>query len=485
MRKKSELFFSSVLIPVDFLAFLTAFLLAYVIRVRLDTRPVAYPLGLEFFLTLFLLIAPVMLLIFAIVGLYNQSSRRTPLSEIGKVFVGVSGAFMFVLLLDFFVARPLFSSKLIPMYAYGISIVTVISGRLIVRAIQRTLFRTGLGVYNAVVIGSGWLAAQIVRNIETTGMSGYRIVAVLETGNDAPREFNGYPVYKSLDTYLAKYPNTVIDEIIQADSNLNHDEILHLVEYATANHMVYRFVPNQLGLFTANARVASFAGLPTVELRRTPLDGWGRIIKRLFDFVGAAAGLIILSPLLLFIATCSKLTDPGPVLYKHKRLSRENQVFYVYKFRTMKLAFCTGGAYSGKTDAEIFREIGRPELIDEFKKEQKLKNDPRISNIGQFLRRTSLDELPQLFNILAGTLSIVGPRPIVEAELEKYGKQGSSLLALKPGLTGLWQASGRNDVGYAERVRMDIYYVENWSLWLDIKIIGRTIMSVLKRDGAY
>jgi undecaprenyl-phosphate galactose phosphotransferase len=151
----------------------------------------------------------------------------------------------------------------------------------------------------------------------------------------------------------------------------------------------------------------------------------------------------------------------------------------------MKQYYSVDPQFKGKTPPEIFRQLGRPELAEEFERDQKVQRDPRVSKIGGFLRRTSLDELPQLINAWVGDLSLVGPRPIVPKELERYGEQGASFLALKPGITGLWQISGRSDIGYDERVKLDIYYVENWSLWLDFKIILSTIRVIFTHDGAY
>jgi len=151
----------------------------------------------------------------------------------------------------------------------------------------------------------------------------------------------------------------------------------------------------------------------------------------------------------------------------------------------MKQDYCTGGKFGNKSDLEILKTFNDPKLIEEFKRDQKVKNDPRISVIGKFLRSTSLDELPQLLNILKGELSLVGPRPIVEKELPRYGEVQDLFLRIKPGLTGLWQVSGRNDIDYDERVKLDIYYIENWSLWLDVKIFFKTIWVLLKGSDGY
>jgi exopolysaccharide biosynthesis polyprenyl glycosylphosphotransferase len=296
----------------------------------------------------------------------------------------------------------------------------------------------------------------------------------------------GVPLYKSLEEVDTQIQNGLhVDEIIQADSALEPEEILNFVAYATNSHITYRFIPNHFGLFATNAAYGTFAGMPVLEIRLTSLEGWGRIIKRAFDLVGAAVGLVLLSPLFLLIAVAIKVADPGPIFFRHRRLSKAGVDVYVYKFRSMKQIFSTDKKYKGKTPSEIFRLLGRPELAEEFEKEQKVQDDPRVSKIGAFLRRTSLDELPQLFNALKGDLSLVGPRPIVPVELERYGAQGASFLSLKPGITGLWQVSGRSDVSYEDRVKLDIYYVENWSLWLDIKILLKTIGVLLRRRGAY
>ena len=487
MRKRSELFFSLILVPVDCLALVSAFVAAYILRVRIDGRPVAHPIAGLTFLKLSLLVLPIWIIIFALVGLYNQSNLRGRLSEFGKVIVAVSGGVMVLIILDFFSREPLFPSKAVPIYAYALGIIFVAFGRVVVRAIQRSLFRYGIGLHRVLLVGSGKLAQRIYADLSQP-RSGYQVVGAIDHARGASKRLLGLSLYQNLSDAAVVLRDPGIDQILQADSALEPEEVLELVTYATNHQISYRFVPNQFGLYAINSSFSNVAGIPLLEIRLTPLDGWGRIIKRIFDLIGATIGLILLSPVFLVIAIAIKIADPGAVFFRHRRLSRTGGEVFIFKFRSMRQRYCDDSKdprYKGKTPQEIFRLLGHPELVEEFERDQKVENDPRISPIGNFLRRTSLDELPQLINAWIGDLSLVGPRPIVPLELDRYGDQSASFLALKPGITGLWQTSGRSDLGYDERVKLDIYYVENWSLWLDFKIIMSTIRVIFKRGGAY
>jgi len=481
MRKNSQLIFNALLPFVDFAAILLAFVLAYVLRVKLDNRPVPNPIRALLFLKIVLVVLPVWIFIFALLGLYSLTSVRSRFDEISKVFIGVSGGTMFLIMADFFARNPIFPSRAIPVYGYILSFVFVVTARLIVDSIERFLFRFGLGTRRVLLVGSGPIAQGLYGSLGNTNKTGYNVVAVLDRLKVHSKGFPGAKIIKNLD----ELSGTKIDEMLQADSALPPEDVLELVNYANNNQIVYRFVPNQFGLFATNSRITSVGGEQVIEILSTPLEGWGRIIKRLFDILGAGLALIILSPVFLVIAISMRLTDDGPIFYKHERLSRSGKPVGVYKFRSMYWKYCDGPNRPYKTAAQALAAMGRKDLLDEFKTNQKLVHDPRVMPVGRFLRRTSLDELPQLFNVLKGNMSMVGPRPILEEELPRYGKNTAIFLALKPGLTGLWQISGRNDIGYDERVKLDIYYVEHWSLLLDIKILLKTAAVVLRKGGAY
>jgi len=212
------------------------------------------------------------------------------------------------------------------------------------------------------------------------------------------------------------------------------------------------------------------------QIRNNMARRHNRIIKRLFDIVCTCIGIICLSPVFLAISLWIYKDSPGPIIFKHRRVGRHGKEFNCYKFRSM----CV--------DADVkLKELltKDPEARKEWEKEFKLKDDPRITRSGAFLRKTSLDELPQLFNVLKGEMSLVGPRPIIQAEVPKYGKYIEDFYMVRPGVTGMWQTSGRSDTTYDERVQMDTWYVRNWDVWFDIVLIWRTIGVVLRHKGAY
>jgi len=474
------------LVPLDFLALLAAFVAAYIIRVKLEGKPVAHPIAAIDFVHIIMILLPVWIIIFALSGLYVQSNLRGRLGEIGKVFVAVSGGVMFSILLDFFRPESLFPSKAVPIYAYGLGLVFVLVSRTFVRTLQRWLFQFGIGVHNAVIVGSGEIAQRIAPDLQQP-FSGYHLLACVDTARGAGRRMKGLPIFDTVEEAIAEVaPRGELDEIIQADSALDPDQVLELVNYATNHQIGYRFVPNQFGLYASNSVLGTLGGVQMIEIRLTPLDGWGRVAKRVFDLMGSVFGIVVLSPLLAAVALAVKVADPtGPMLYRHHRLSRNGRDVYVLKFRTMLWRYCDGPGRPYKTAQQTFKAMGRADLIEEFERSQKVSDDPRVSRFGRFLRKTSLDELPQLFNVLIGDMSLVGPRPIIPSELEHYGDRGGVFLALKPGITGLWQISGRSDISYDDRVKLDIYYVEHWSLRLDLKILLKTVVAIVGARGAY
>jgi Undecaprenyl-phosphate galactose phosphotransferase WbaP len=217
-------------------------------------------------------------------------------------------------------------------------------------------------------------------------------------------------------------------------------------------------------------------GLTGIHLQQNLMLPMPRFTKRCVDIAAAVIGGILLSPLLFYLAVAVKMSSRGPILYGHERIGKHGRRFRAWKFRTM--------FQNASVVLEQYLDV-HPEMQEEWQRDHKLRCDPRITRIGKFLRKTSLDELPQLWNVLRGQMSLVGPRPIVTAEIAKYGPYFALYTAVTPGITGLWQVSGRNNTTYDERVQLDTYYVRNWSLWIDFFLLLRTIRIVLFARGAY
>ncbi len=236
-------------------------------------------------------------------------------------------------------------------------------------------------------------------------------------------------------------------------------------------------MPGNSELLTGNIQVDLFQAVPVIAVHQTALIGWGRIVKRLTDLSLGTLAIIIASPIFLIVIV-AELLSGGSVFFRQKRLTRFNREFYAYKFRSNNLT------YNGLLPEEAFKKMGRPDLLEDYRKNgDMLPNDPRITRLGRFLRRTSLDELPQLFNVVRGDISLVGPRALVPSELELYDKR-HTILSVKSGLTGLAQVSGRRNISFEERRKLDLYYVQNWSFWGDMVILARTIWIVLFHKGA-
>jgi len=470
---------------IDFIVLSLSFLLAYHIRTNIDIRPLANPTTAIAYIKLVLTLSTIGIIIFFFAGLYNIKKPESRIDELKKIFLAVSTGVMMIIILDFVKTQHIFPAKSIPIYAWAIAIVAVSISRQLLRELQRYLFKFGVGVQNTVVIGANRISQLILSEIKRKPYLGYNIIGILDK-RKIGEDFLGYKVIGSENMLpeLARKRN--VDEIIQANPQLSPSNVAEMISLSDQYKIDFKFAPSLFGVYTTNTSVNILAGIPIVELKKTPLEGWGRIIKRLMDIIGSLMALIIFSPILIIVILLVKISSNGPLLYKHKRLGRFGKNFYLYKFRTMKIEYCRGDGYGGKQAEEYFQKLmSDPDKKEEFTKDFKLKDDPRVTSIGTFLRKTSLDELPQLINVLKGEMSLVGPRPVVEEEIEKYGSNKQQRLILKPGMTGLWQISGRNDLTYSERAKLDIYYIENWSLFLDIKILFKTLLVFFKVKSAY
>lgn len=471
--KKAELFFSFLLLPVDYLMIVLAGMAAYSLRFQsfiTGVRPVIYALPFSRYLEIVSVMALGWLVMFALAGLYATRGGRRFRSEATRVIFACSTATLALIVWIFFLKTELFSSRFIILAVWGCSIVTVLVGRLLVRGLQRLLYLIGYGVHQVAIVGANHGTEQLVQAITNQPTLGLRVVARASNFDSAVRQqFSGL------------HASHHFDEVLQLDPNMPGDQMLEIVDWCDEHHVTFKYAPNLFQAQATNIEITTLAGMPLIELRKTPLEGWGRIIKRLFDIIASIILIIVSSPIMLLIAIAVRLDSAGPVIYKNQRMSK-NGVFNTYKFRSMKVEHCTGSGYGGQS-AEQFEEKLVQELSQRNGPVYKVLNDPRRTRIGRFLERTSLDELPQFFNVLIGNMSLVGPRPHQPREVAKYQRHHKQVLAIKPGITGLAQISGRSDLDFNEEVRLDTYYIENWSLLFDLWILIRTPWVVISRHS--
>ncbi|MFV2045309.1 MAG: exopolysaccharide biosynthesis polyprenyl glycosylphosphotransferase, partial [Anaerolineales bacterium] len=281
------------------------------------------------------------------------------------------------------------------------------------------------------------------------------------------------PVLGSLDQLDELVAKHNIGELVLATSALSREDMLGIFErYGVSNGVNVRLSSGLFEVITTGLDIREIGYVPLVSVNRVRLTGTNRILKLLLDYALTIPGLILISPLLLLIALAVKLDSRGSVIYRRRVMGLNGREFDAFKFRTM----VTNGHEMIEAD---------PELKAELDEQHKLKDDPRVTRLGAFLRRFSLDELPQLFNVILRDMSLVGPRMISPPEMSKYDQWGINLLTVRPGITGMWQVSGRSEINYAERVRLDMHYIRNWSIWLDLHLVLQTIPAVLKARGAY
>jgi len=454
--KKSELIFNSLLVPVDFLMFLFAGIVAYFLRVSpliVQYRPVLFALNLPFqrYLVLLLGVSILGILIFAISGLYNISARKRLFKDFFQIVIALSATLLVVILYIFFSSQ-LFESRFIILIAWILAIFFISLGRFFVKKLQRYLVgKYNIGIHRVIVIGHDKMTRKIINEIKRHPDLGYRII----------KHFSELKINKIKKFLLSFKPQ--IDAVILASPKYERNEVLEFVDFCEEQRIGFKFVPNLFQTITTNLELDTFDSAPLLEIKRTSLDGWGKIIKRGIDILSSGIGLIILSPLFLILGLIIKLDSSGSVFVKLKRISQRKE-FNLYKFRSM-----VKNAESMKKGLMKHNERKNSPLF-------KMKNDPRITKTGRILRKIRLDEIPQLINVFKGEMSLIGPRPHQPDEINKYEKHHKKVLLIKPGITGIAQISGSSDLPFEEEVKLDTYYIENWSPKKDIYILLKTFI---------
>lgn len=462
--KRSELFFSAITVPTDYVALIASALLAYQIRYLPSVqkiRPVVFNLNFFNFFLLALCIGLVWIVIYAIAGLYRIKGTKSFYDEFGRIFLATSAGVAFVTL-AMVSTRNLFDSRFIILSSWLFSIILVSIERACVRNIQRFLYKKGIGVHRVILIGDGELAQKLSVEFNDNPRLGYKIIESYPSFDVAIKE-----------KIIAMAKNDSFDEIIETDTNMPHASMLEIVDLAHEYHRDFKYAADLFRTRASNFGIETYADVPIVEIRRTPLIGWGRILKRIFDIIFSIILIIIALPIMFIAAIAIKIDSDGSIFFKYKRVGERGRVINFIKFRTM-----IKDAHKYRFDKEFLQ---KQKNLREGSPMMKFENDPRITRVGKFLRKWSIDELPQFFLVLFGKMSLVGPRPHEIEEVEKYTRMQKNVLAVKPGITGMAQVSGRSDLNFNDEVRLDTYYIENWSLVMDIKILLKTPGAVFKK----
>ena len=473
MRKKSDLILRLCLILGDAVALIASFAMAYYIRVRVDPRPYVFTTQLSEFIQTVVIVVPVMLVIIAVLGLYKKSIvvNKSRLPERVRLLVAAVLSVAALIVYDFFTGKEIFPVRIMAVTAVVLCFVFLLVERILVRLLIRVIFKSDYAARRAIVIGNSKNTEYLADYIASHPESGYRLAGVVANKKFIPKDLKARH-YSSLKEALK---HARADVIFQTDEKSTE----YVYKQSVERHLLYYFVPSETALSSHFGELELIGNTPAVLVMTTPLTGGNAVIKRVFDILFSVLAIIVTAIPMLIVWIVIKCTDlKHSAFYTDERLTQYNRRFRCYKFRTMK------PEYSGLTAEEAFEKMGKPELVKKYRRDgDYMKNDPRITGVGKFLRRTSLDELPQLFNILKGDISLIGPRALLPGELRDYGDR-SLILTVRSGLTGFAQVSGRRDIPFEERRALDIYYVRNWSLGLDISIFFKTIVVVFRGEGA-
>ena len=469
MIKDNQTILNRMHVVMDMVITAAAYALAYVLKFFIfnaDTTGVGVLPPKDYFGVLLFLIPGYMLLYYScnVYGPKRTGKRRNEIASIIKA--NTIGIALYIVILYVFVQEMNYSRSMMAIF-YVLNIVITTISRIVLRKVLRSMRKRGYNLKHVLVVGYSRAAESYIDRLQWNPQWGYVVCGVLDDTVPEGTPYKGVKVLGDIDRLTPILQENKLDEIAIALSLKDYDRLEEIVNICEKSGVHTKFIPDYNSLIPSRPYTEDLMGLPVINIRYVPLTNTGNmVIKRAMDIVGSFCGIVILSPLLLLIALLVKFTSPGPIIFKQERVGLHNMPFYMYKFRSME-----------------------QQTADDEKKGWTIKNDPRVTPIGKFLRRTSLDELPQLFNILKGDMSLVGPRPERPQWVEKFKEEIPRYMIkhqVRPGLTGWAQVSGyRGDTSIKKRIEYDLYYIENWSLSFDIKIILLTFLTGFINKNAY
>jgi len=409
--------------------------------------------------------------IFAIRRLYTIRLTGTWFRQAWTIASSATMGMAF-LITYYFVFEPPSNSRLLVPFVWAMSIIILCLGRLIASVVMGLLYRLGIAETRLLVVGSGRLGKMIMQHIAANPNLGYALVGFLHDMEAPPSDFGRFKMLGTLEDLGLVIRSMQVDEVIIALPAHLHQQCIRTVRLCERVGASFKLVPDLYELSLSRIDMEAVEGIPLIGIKQASLNSVQRAIRRAVDILVAILLIVLGSPLWLCIALAIRLDSPGRVIYKTTRIGLNGKPFKMYKFRSMY-----NGSDKLKATLMAQNEAQGPLF--------KMRDDPRITPMGRFLRRRSLDEIPKLINVIRGEMSLVGPRPPLPTEVTQYEEWQKGRLAIKPGITGLWQVRGRSDISFDEGVLMDLYYIENWSLRLYFQILLRTIPAVILSRGAY
>jgi len=411
----------------------------------------------------------ILIAVFFMAGLYRVRLRPSLLDDGVRLLAATSIGLMATLAFAFLYQRYAYSRAMF-FFTWALIVVFLWGARLVRRLVGAYLLRHGIGLSRVLVVGGGNLGRRVMHVFGTEPGLGCRLVGFV--GEDGCDDFGRFPALGTLRDVPRVVREHQVDQVVIALPSALHDQVPRIMNQCRRLDVRFCLVPDLHELSLSRVDIDELRGMPLIGVKEASIPGVNQFAKRTLDLAASSLLLLFTSPVWLAAAAAVKLDSPGPVLFRQTRVGRDGAPFEVLKFRSMHAS-----AESDRVSLSDLNEASGPLF--------KIRDDPRMTRVGRLLRRASLDELPQLLNVLRGEMSMVGPRPPTPEEVEQYADWHRKRLEVAPGLTGLWQVSGRSDIPFDEMVMLDIYYIENWSLGLDLEILARTVPAVLSGRGAY
>lgn len=449
-----------------------AFMAAYVLRYQYEIgREISEEnfITLGEYLPLQLSITVVMVVVYLAAGVYRRITRTSLIDDVVKLLSSTSIGMMLILG-GIFLTQRYASSRLMLLFIWIGIILVLALARVVKRRLVVATYGLGIGVRTAIVVGNNQKSQMVMHLMATDVGLGYKLYGFVSDGE--VEDFGRIRCLGVLDELGDVLDRLPVDEVVISLSTNTHHLAPSIAEQLQYRNVSAKIVPDMYEISLRQVNIDDLRGIPLLALREPRFSATDLLAKRILDVTVSIIGLILLSPIWTVVAIAIKTTSPGPILFSQQRVGRDGALFKIYKFRSMR-----HGADLEREELQNESEVDGPIF--------KIRRDRRRTPVGTFIRRTSIDETPQLLNILFGSMSLVGPRPLIPEEVQGHDEWARKRLKVTPGLTGLWQVSGRSDLSFDEMVLLDIYYIENWTIWLDIKILLRTLPAVLSGRGAY